>query len=257
MIRRMLEITGLRKSYGALVAVAGLDLRVDRGEILALLGPNGAGKSTTVKCLVGLCAPDAGSIAVDGVDARADPIEARRRIGYLPENARLHEALTAREYLQLKGRLFDLDEARIAEASDRLLLGFGLGDRRDEPMAAFSKGMLQRVALAAALLTGPRLLVLDEPLSGLDVNSARLVKEVVREFARRGGGVLYCSHMLDIVEGLAHRVAVLDSGELLACGTLGELRKRTGAGEGARLDELFRRLTKADDPARAARAMLG
>src|SRR5690606_30897457 len=164
----MLQMRGLSKAYGEHVALAGLDLDIAAGEILALLGPNGAGKSTTVKCLVGLLRPDAGSIAVAGVDVLADVDNARRQIGYLPEVARLHEALTPWEFLLLKGRLFDLDDDVVAERGERSLEGFGIIDRKDEPMVAFSKGMLQKVSISAALLTDPKLLIFDEPLSGLD-----------------------------------------------------------------------------------------
>lgn len=253
----MLRLTGLRKAYGDFVALHGLDLAIERGEILALLGPNGAGKSTTVKCLVGLLRPDAGSIQVDGLDALAQPTEARRRIGYLPEVARLHEVLTPWEFLRLKGRLFDVAEADIQRRGERLLAGFGLLERGDEPMVGFSKGMTQKVSIAGALLTEPQLLVFDEPLSGLDVTTTLVVKELMREFAARGGAVLHCSHLLDVVETTAHRIAVLHQGKLLACGTAAELRAQVGASAGAHLDSVFRTLVHASDPVAAAKALLG
>ena len=253
----MLRIESLHKRYGSFVALRGLDLTVAPGEILALLGPNGAGKSTAVKCLVGLLRPDGGTVHVDGIDALADPTEARRRIGYLPEVARLHETLTPREFLLLKGRLFDLDDEATTARAARLLDGFGILDRQDEPMVAFSKGMLQKVSISAALLTEPRLLVFDEPLSGLDVTTTLIVKQLMREFAARGGAVLHCSHLLDVVEKSAHRIAVLDRGELLACGTAAELRAQVGAGDETHLDAVFRSLVRASDPVAAARAILG
>ena len=253
----MLHIQGLRKSYGDHVAVEELDLQADDGEVLALLGPNGAGKSTTVKCIVGLLTPDAGAIEVDGIDALADRPGAQARIGYVPELARLHDPLTPREFLALKGRLFYLAEDRIAEVTERMLDGFGLLERGDEPMAGFSKGMIQKVSLAAAMLTDPRLLVLDEPLSGLDVETTMVMKEVISSFAQRGGAVLYCSHMLDVVETIAHRVAVLDEGRLTASGTIEDLRTQAGAGSDQRLEVLFRTLTRTADPAARARSILG
>ncbi|MBL9078529.1 MAG: ABC transporter ATP-binding protein [Planctomycetes bacterium] len=253
----MLRLTGLRKAYGSFVALHGLDLAIGAGEILALLGPNGAGKSTAVKCLVGVLQPDAGGIEVGGIDALREPARARACIGYLPEVARLYEALTPWEYLLLKGRLFDLDDAAIRRAGERLLGGFGLLERGDEPMVGFSKGMLQKVSIAAALLTDPKLLVFDEPLSGLDVTTTLVVKELMREFARRGGAVLHCSHLLDVVETTADRIAVLDHGRLLACGTAAQLRQQAGSGAGEHLDAVFRTLVKASDPAIAARAILG
>jgi ABC-2 type transport system ATP-binding protein len=253
----MLALRGLRKTYGSFTALHGLDLAIAGGEILALLGPNGAGKSTTVKCLVGLLRPDQGEISIDGIDALAHPNEAKRRVGYLPEVARLHEVLTPWEFLLLKGRLFDLPDAVIRERGGRMLAGFDLAGRGDEPMVGFSKGMVQKVSIAAALLTEPKLLVFDEPLSGLDVTTTLVVKQLMHEFAARGGAVLHCSHMLDVVETTAHRIAVLDHGRLLACGTAAELRQQVGAGAGAHLDAVFRTLVKASDPVAAAKSILG
>lgn len=245
---RVLQVRALRKRFGSVQAVDGLDLDLGKGEVLALLGPNGAGKSTTVRCLVGLETPDEGSITVDGQDAASDARAARRLTGYVPELARLHEALTPAEYLALKGRLFDLSEGVIAGRVDALLDAFGLEARRDSALGELSKGNAQRVALAASLLPGPRLWVLDEPLSGLDVDTAMLVKELVRGFAERGGAVLYCSHLLDVVEAVATSVAVLAEGRIVGRGTLEELRQGAGSGDGARLDEVFRKLTRSSDP---------
>ncbi len=194
---------------------------------------------------------------IGGVDAGREPARARALVGYLPEVARLYETLTPWEYLLLKGRLFDLDDAGIRRTGQRLLDGFGLLDRGHEPMVGFSKGMLQKVSLAAALLTDPKLLVFDEPLTGLDVTTTLVVKELMREFARRGGAVLHCSHMLDVVETTAHRIAVLDQGRLLASGTAAELRQQVGAGAATHLDAVFRTLVKSSDPEATARAILG
>lgn len=252
----MLRIRGLRKRYGDLTAVRELDLDIESGEIVALLGPNGAGKSTTVLCVVGLLEPSAGTIEIDGIDAAKDPQEARRRVSYVPEVAALYDELTPVEYLALRGRLFDLDESTIAQRTNRLLDGFGLGERRDTPIGAFSKGMTQKVSLSAALLTEPSLLVLDEPLSGLDVETTLVFKELLRIYAKRGGAVLYCSHMLDVVETIADRIAVIDRGVLAASGTLAELETRVGT-EGARLEQLFQTLTQASDPEQRAREILG
>ena len=254
----MLRVAGLRKSYGKRVALEGLDLEVRAGEILALLGPNGAGKSTTIQCLVGLLKQDDGTIEIGG-HTLSDPtaaVEARRLTGYVPETARLYDALTPVEYLQLKGRLFGMTEGAIAEGTTRLLNGFGLDHRRHGPVAGFSKGMQQKVAIAAALLPNPRLLILDEPMSGLDVETTGVVKEIIRQFTAAGGAVLYSSHVLDVVETLADRVAVLDEGSLRALGTMDELRSAASA-DGDRLEVLFHKLTEGADPAVQARAILG
>lgn len=253
----MIRIRGLRKTYGDFVAVHGLDLEARRGEVLALLGPNGAGKSTTVQCLVGLLRPDSGAIEIADVDALRQPIEARRITGYVPEVANIYQALTPTEFLTLKARLFDLDEAEIEPAIDRLLGGFGLLDRRLDPMLGFSKGMTQKVVLAAALITNPKVLVLDEPLSGLDVETTLLLKELIRQFASGGGTVLYCSHLLDVVETLADRVAVIDGGNRVALGTMSELRAGRAEGAPDRLEHLFQELTEAGDPVVMAQRVLG
>jgi ABC-2 type transport system ATP-binding protein len=253
----MLQLRSLKKSYGGRLALHGLDLEVQAGEVMALLGPNGAGKSTTVRCITGLTRPDSGGVEVDGIDAQAQPADARRLIGYVPEMARLHDALTPREFLLLKGRLFDMEDQAIDLATDRLLDGFGILDRAREPMTSFSKGMLQKVSIASALLTTPRLLVLDEPLSGLDVETAFTVKELIGEFAQRGGAVLYCSHILDVVQTVANRITVLHQGRTLACGTVDDLRRAAGSEADADLGSVFRQLTHAGDPAAAARKLLG
>jgi len=248
----MIRIQALRKSYGDVVAVDDLSLTAAAGEITALLGPNGAGKTTTLSCIVGLQRPDAGSIHVGDIDIARSPKAAKRVLSYVPEVANLYSALTPTEYLALRGRLFDMAEARIDGAIHRLLGGFGLSPRAHEPMAGFSKGMTQKVALAAALLTEPKVLVLDEPLSGLDVETTLVFKELLRTFAARGGAVLYCSHLLDVVETLADRVAVLDRGQVRAFGTLDELRR---GGQG--LEQMFQDLTAAADPIARARELLG
>ncbi|MHC4514727.1 MAG: ABC transporter ATP-binding protein [Planctomycetota bacterium] len=252
----MIEVASLRKTYGELVAVDDLSLRVAPGEVLALLGPNGAGKTTTVHCIVGVLVPDRGTITINGKDMVRDPVPAKRLVAYVPEVASLYESLTPHEYLTLRGRLFELPEDKIAAGIHRLLDGFGLLPRRHDPMVGFSKGMMQKVILAAALLTEPKVLVLDEPLSGLDVETTLVLKEILREFAERGGAVLYCSHLLDVVETVAHRIAILDQGKLVAVGTLEELRAGEGH-EDQRLEGLFRELTAASDPAQKARTILG
>ena len=252
----MIEIQGLRKTFGQLTAVDDLSLTVESSRITALLGPNGAGKTTTLSCLVGLLEPDTGTILVDGQDMRRDPVAAKRLISYVPETATLYQALTPDEFLALRGRLFDMSEPAIASGIERLLGGFGLLDRRHEPMVGFSKGMTQKVAIAGALLTEPRVLILDEPLSGLDVQTTLVLKAVLRAFTDRGGAVLYCSHLLDVVEAMADCVAVLDQGKVQAVGSMDELRAHTG-GETSRLEELFRELTRAADPEVKARELLG
>jgi ABC-2 type transport system ATP-binding protein len=253
----VIRIEGLQKRYGDHVAVAGLSLAVEPGQVFGLLGPNGAGKSTTIKCAVGLLAPDAGRIIVGGHDITADPIAAKATLSYLPEGAALYDALTPREVLALRGRLFHVAEATIARRTELLLGALELGAWMDTPVSALSKGMRQKAGIALALVTDPRVLVLDEPLTGLDVNATLLVKELLSGLALRGKTILYSSHVLDVVEKICDRIAIIANGELIAEGTFDELRAQTvGGSPDTTLDEVFRALTASADPQAQARALL-
>jgi len=222
-----------------------------------LLGPNGAGKTTTLRMVTGLTRPDAGSIHIFGIDALADPLAAKAVTAWLPDEPMLYDKLTPSEYLGFVAGLWRIPPAEAAPEAERLLKWLELWDSRDTRCETFSRGMKQKVALAGALIHRPRLLILDEPLTGLDVNTAMVVKEIMREFAARGGAVLHCSHILDVVENTADRVAVLDQGRLLASGTVAELRTKAGAGADKNLESVFRTLTHASDPVAQARAILG
>jgi ABC-2 type transport system ATP-binding protein len=249
------EFVDVSKSYGERVALSAFTLTIAAGEVLGLVGPNGAGKTTALRCLAGLHAPDQGCVRVAGIDVQLDPLAARRCLAFVPDGAPLYANLSPRAHLALVGRLFGLEEATIAAESERLLAAFELSDRRDDPVGAFSRGMRQKTALACALIARPKLLVLDEPLEGLDAPTTAMVKELLRAWAARGGAVLYTSHLLDVVERVCDRIAVLAHGKLLAQGTLAELRASSGA-DGT-LEEVFRTLTHAEDPAAAARRALG
>jgi ABC-2 type transport system ATP-binding protein len=240
--------------FGELTALAELDLEVRRGEVLGLLGPNGAGKTTALRILTGLLSPTAGRARVAGHDVQAEPLEARRRFGYVPDGAPLYANLSPLQHLRLVGRLHGLAGEALEREAGRLLEAFGLGPRRDDPVGDFSHGMRQKAALACAVLTRPPLLVLDEPLSGLDAPTTAVVKELIRAWAHDGGSVLYTSHLLDVVERVCDRMAILSEGRLVAAGSLAELRAR--AGRGGTLDEVFRAVTRSEDPARAARRIL-
>jgi ABC-2 type transport system ATP-binding protein len=218
-----LEIRGLTKCFERL-AVDGLDLTVRAGEFYALLGPNGAGKTTTLRMVVGLLRPDAGAISVLGIDALGDPVAAKQVMAWISDEPMIYDKLTPFEYLEFVAGLWGIDAAA-AEARAVDLLGWlGLTDHAHERCEGFSKGMRQKVALAGALVHDPRLIVLDEPLTGLDAASARQVKAVLRERVEAGGTVIMTTHILEVAERMADRIGVIAGGRLIAHGTLDELR---------------------------------
>ena len=240
-----ISISNLRKAYGAKVAVADLTMHVAAGEILGFLGPNGAGKSTTVKALTGLLTPDAGTASICGFDVVTQALEAKRRLGYIPEAPALYETLTAAEYLDLIGSLYHLDaKTREARATELLDL-FGIAAERHQRLKEFSKGMKQKVVISSALIHRPDVLILDEPFDGLDANTAMVVKELLRKFAEQGKAVLFCSHILEVVERICTRIVVIDHGRLVAQGTSAQICEMT---ETRSLDEAFARLTGVRDP---------
>src|SRR6187455_251922 len=205
----MLEARGLTKRYGGLLALDKVSFQLNRGEIVGYLGPNGSGKSTTVNIVVGLLEPSSGTIALDGSTLSDDPIEYKRKIGYVPEEPHLYTHLTATEYLTLVGHLRGLSRARLDARITRLLHLFALFESRYSALSAYSKGMRQRVLLAAALLHNPDLLVLDEPFSGLDVSAGPLFRTLLRLFVSANRMVLFSTHRFDMVEQLCSRVVIL------------------------------------------------
>jgi ABC-2 type transport system ATP-binding protein len=232
-----LEIAGLRKSFGR-PAVDGLNLSVRAGEFYMLLGPNGAGKTTTLKMVSGLLKPDEGAISIFGIDAIADPILAKQITGWLSDEPMIYDKLTPLEYLEFVSGLWSVD-APIAETRARdLLRWLDLEEHAQERCENFSRGMRQKVALAGALVHEPKLIILDEPLTGLDAGSSRLVKNVLADRVRAGSSVVMSTHILEIAERMADRIGVIAQGRLVAEGTLGELREQLGIG-GASLEDMF------------------
>jgi ABC-2 type transport system ATP-binding protein len=232
-----LQLTGLSKRFDR-PAVDGLDLRVRAGEFYALLGPNGAGKTTTLRMVAGLLKPDAGGIRVFGVDALAEPVAAKRVIARVSDEPMIYDKLTPFEYLEFVAGLWSIDAAE-AEARARGLIDWlGLGPQAHERCQGFSKGMRQKVALAGALVHEPRLIILDEPLTGLDAGAARLVKDVLAERVRGGATVIMTTHILEVAERMAERIGVISNGRLIAEGTLEELRRRAGKGDRS-LEDIF------------------
>ena len=248
----MLEARDLTKRYGGLLALDKVSFRLNRGEIVGYLGPNGSGKSTTVNIVVGLLEPSSGSIALDGRTMAEDPNGYRQKIGYVPEEPYLYTHLTATEYLTLVARLRRMPQATADDKIARLLRLFQLHDSRYSTMAAYSKGMRQRVLLAAALMHNPDLIVLDEPFSGLDVNAGLLFRALLGLLAADGRMVLFSTHRFDMVEQLCSRVVILSSGRLVA---EQEVDRSDDHGSSS-LEETFFRVTKQADFTPVAREII-
>jgi ABC-2 type transport system ATP-binding protein len=250
-----LEIHNLIKRFDR-PAVDGLDLAVRSGEFYALLGPNGAGKTTTLRMIAGLIRPDAGSIHVVGIDALADPVAAKRVTAWICDEPMIYDKLTPEEYLEFVAGLWNVEQALAAARAQELLDWLGLAAQARERCETFSKGMRQKVALAGALVHDPSLIILDEPLTGLDAASARQVKNVLRERVRAGATVIMTTHILEVAERMADRIGVIAHGKLIAEGTLEELRHQAGnsadcgTGGGASLEDTF--LALVAEPAEAA-----
>ena len=234
-----LFLAGLHKAFGR-PAVDGLSLSVPRGELYALLGPNGAGKTTTLRMVAGLLAPDAGRIEVNGIDLARDPAGAKRTMAYLPDDPMLYGKLKPTEYLEFVAGLWGVDAAAAEPRARRLLDWLDLSKHAHELTEGFSRGMKQKLALAGALIHEPQLLILDEPLTGLDAGAARQVKDLLQSHVAGGGTVILTTHILEVAERLAQRIGIIQHGRLIAEGTLAELRERTAA---QTLEDMFLQLT--------------
>ena len=231
-----LAISGLRKSFDRPV-VNDLELRVRQGEFYALLGPNGAGKTTILRMVAGLLQPDEGAISIFGIDARRDPLAAKRVTAWVSDEPMVYDRLTPLEYLEFVAGLWEVDPRVAEERSHELIDWLGLKPHANERCGGFSKGMLQKVALAGALVHNPRLIILDEPLTGLDAGSARQVKDVLKQKVAAGVTVIMTTHILEVAERMAERIGVINHGRLVAEGTLAELRTRIG--RETTLEEIF------------------
>ena len=241
-----IEARGLTKHFRGNktrhLAVSDLNLSVQAGEIFGFLGPNGAGKTTTIRLLTGLLRPSAGTAVVAGFDVQKDPLEVKRRVGYLAENPYLYPKLTGREFLRFMGELYSVPHASVEPRAERLLELFELTARADQLVEGYSHGMRQKLALAGAILHEPPVLFLDEPTSGLDPRSARLVKDLLVALVDRGHTVFLTTHVLEIAQQLCHRVGIVTAGQMVAIGTLDDLRQQAQR-EAASLEELFLQLT--------------
>jgi len=249
----MLEVTNLCKRYRGISSIEDINFRIRAGEIVGYLGPNGSGKSTTVKIITGLLQPNEGSVLFEGKDIREDMVGFRSTLGYVPEEAHVYTYLSGLEYLQLVGRLRGLGERDIERKATQMLKLLGLESWRYSPISFYSKGMKQRVLIAAALMHNPKLLVFDEPLSGLDVVSARLFKDLLQELAGQGKAILYISHVLEVVEQVCDRVIVIAKGKILADAAPAELAKVMQL---ANLQDVFAELVQQEDTRVLARQLV-
>ncbi len=237
---KAIKISNLQKAYGSTLVLKDVNLEVDSGEIIGYIGPNGAGKSTTIKILIGMIPDYAGSVEVMGLDVKTNPLEVKRLIGYVPENASLYDTLSPMEYLRFLGSLYQLETNQIEEKATELLRLFALYDQRDDRMTTFSKGMKQKVLLISGILHNPKVIFLDEPLSGLDANAVILVKEILSQLKHASKTIFYSSHIMDVVEKISDRIVLINNGIIIANGTFDELKSQRETGS---LEQIFNQLT--------------
>lgn len=236
----MIEIENLRKDYGSTMAVDNLSLSVPEGELFCFLGPNGAGKTTTIKILTGLLKPTSGSAKINGIDIQENPLEAKKIIGYIPDMPYLYDRLTITEFFQFTGELYDEPVERIEKQCQELFELFGLIDYRNALVKELSHGLKQRLIYAATLLHRPRVLFVDEPLIGLDPYTIRLIKDLLKQYARNGMTIFLTTHILALAQDIADRIGIINHGRLAALGTLNELSDENGSND---LEEIFLKIT--------------
>ncbi|MDD2710278.1 MAG: ABC transporter ATP-binding protein [Verrucomicrobiae bacterium] len=245
----MIRLDGLTKRFGSLVAVDALTLDIPAGQLFAFLGPNAAGKTTTIKMMAGLLKPTAGRVRIGTHDVHQSPVEAKRLLAYIPDCPFLYDKLTANEMLMVVGELFGMASPELERQRDHWFEYFDLNDYRHELLENLSHGTRQRVVFATAFVHSPRVIVVDEPMVGLDPRHGRLVKDALRNFAGRGGTVFLSTHVLSVAEELADRIGIINHGRLAACGSLAELRK---LGKDEELEKAFLAIT--EEPASAVAA---
>ena len=241
----MMELRGVAKRYGSFSAVKGLDLQVRRGEIFGFLGPNGAGKTTTIRMVTGVLQSSEGQILIGGDDLARAPAAAKSRIGYIPDRPFLYEKLSGGEFLRFVAGLWGREGKETEVRADKLLELFQLAPWKDELIESYSHGMRQKVLISSALIHQPELIVVDEPMVGLDPRSARLLKDLFRTFVGHGGTVFLSTHTLEVAEALCDRIAIISEGDIIAFGSMDELRDQAHAG-GAHLEEIFLKVTGGD-----------
>ena len=249
------ELRGVAKRYADIVAVDYVDLNVKYGEIFGLLGPNGSGKSTSLKMILALIEPDSGSVNVLGMRTKDEPVAVKRQVGYVPESPRLYEFLTGLEYLDFVGDIYGLGPLEKKARIEEYLEAMELEGREGDMVSSYSQGMKQKIALISAFLHRPRLLLLDEPLSGLDPRSARIVKDLLRELKAQGVTTIMSTHILEIAQAMCDRIAIMYEGRLLALGNMKQLREKARL-PGSDLEDIFLRLTGTEDVRAVVEALL-
>ena len=238
----MIEMKGLTKRFGQTLAVDHLSLEIAKGEIFGFIGPNGAGKTTTIRMMAGALGPTEGTVLIDGIPMATDPEAAKRVIGFIPDRPFLYEKLTGREFMRFIAELYGIDHGIFHQKAEALLIQFSLYDWADHLIEAYSHGMKQRLVIASALLHDPRVIIVDEPMVGLDPAGIRMVKDLLRELARKGTTIFLSTHALEIAQDLCDRIGIIHRGRLVALGTTGDLRGTARLREGD-LEEVFLRLT--------------
>jgi ABC-2 type transport system ATP-binding protein len=249
------ELKRVAKRYADIVAVDYIDLDVKHGEIFGLLGPNASGKSTTLKMILGLIEPDSGSVRVLGIDAKEDPVAVKRQVGYVPETPRLYEFLTGLEYLDFAGDIYAMKLSEKKMRIEEHLEALDLEGREGDLISSYSQGMKQKIALISAFLHKPKLLILDEPLSGLDPKSARIVKDLLGKLTAQGVTAITSTHVLEIAQAMCNRIAIMYEGRLLAVGDMQELRQKARMPR-SNLEEIFLKLTGTGDIREVVEALL-
>lgn len=237
----MIQIAGLTKRYGTFTAVAGMDLSVGRGELFGLLGPNGAGKTTTLRMVAGILRPTSGNITIGGVSLASDPVAAKAKLGFIPDRPFIYEKLTGTEFLRFVAGLYGQGGSEVDRRGEELLALFDLVDWKDELVDSYSHGMRQKLIIASAFVHRPQVIIVDEPMVGLDPKAARLLKDLFRAYVERGNTIVMSTHTLEVAETLCDRIAIVQNGRIAAMGTMSELRSSTGYDSG--LEDIFLRLT--------------
>jgi ABC-2 type transport system ATP-binding protein len=247
----MIKLTNLTKRYGDFTAVNAINLEVPRGELFGFLGPNGAGKTTTLRMIAGILRPTSGTVHIGDVDLAADPVAAKSKLGFIPDRPFIYEKLTGAEFLRFVAGLYNQEGAQIEHRARELLALFDLEEWRDELVESYSHGMRQKLIISSAFVHRPEVIVVDEPMVGLDPKAARILKDLFREYTNRGHTIMMSTHTLEVAESMCDRIAIIQGGVIRACGTMDELRSSAESGAQG-LEQIFLRLTGEN----AARALV-